>query len=228
MKVKQYTICALIALLILPLGGCRTDPPMASSRMMITPVPVLRQELAVSGTYVHRATGIEFPELFIPFQRVMVCQYDQAGDDISVGYFLNSYREPAVLTLYLYPSSPFYFQDAKRKAGDTEVVLDKHYQDVLSHILTSYKDPVVLDVEPYTLKQFGKILTGKRAIVKLKGFFDGQEQECISTLYLFCHQNWFVQYRVMYPSEVYELAEESTEKFIHDFPILPKMISKDF
>lgn len=221
---KPYTICALIAPLILSLSGCQVNP---AGPAMTSP-QISAREISVNGTYVHRATGIEFPELIIPFQRASVWEYDQTGNNIGVGYNLNSIREPAVLTLYLYPSSPTYFQDGKWKPVDTKAVFEDHYMDILVTILSSYKDPEIIDAAPFTLTQSGQTLRGKRAIVKLKEEFAGQEQECISCLYLFCCNSWFVQYRVTYPYAVYELAQESTEHFIRNFPVLPKMISQEF
>lgn len=228
MTVKQYTICAPVALLLLFWGGCQTDPPMTSSVTAAPSAAFFRQELTVRGTYVHRATGVEFPELFIPFQRAMVCQYDPAGNDVSVGYFFNSDREPSALTMYLYPSGPISVPHNTKTAAQPETLLDEHYMEILTHILTSYKDPAIIEMGPYALEQSGKVFTGRRAIVEIKESFEGQEQECISCLYLFCYNNWFVQYRVTYPSTVYDLARESTENFIHEFPILPKMISAGF
>lgn len=201
-------------------SGCRTGNPIPSASPAPAE-PVFRQELSVRGTYVHRATGIEFPELVVPFQRAMVCQYDRAGDDVSVGYVFNSDREPAVLTMYLYPSGPL----SANNAADLQALLDVHCADVLGYILTSSKDPEILQMGPYTLEQSGNRLTGRRAVVRLRGLFDGREQECISCLYLFWYHNWFIQYRVVYPFESRQLALETTETFIRDFPVLPKMIS---
>lgn len=227
MTAKQCIFCAPIALCLLFLGGCQTDPPRAASGTTTPSAAFFRQELTVRGTYVHRATGVEFPELFIPFQRAMVCQYDPAGNDISVGYFFNSDREPSALTVYLYPSGPYSLPHDTKTVAQPETLLDEHYMEILTHILTSYKDPAILEMGPYALEQFGKVFTGRRAIVEIKESFDGQEQECISCLYLFRYSSWFVQYRITYPSKVYDLARESTENFIHDFPVLPKMISMD-
>ena len=218
---KRHTICAIIALLILFLSGCRTEPEIIS-------LDIFAQEVSISGTYVHNATGVEFPEHFIPFERVSIWEYDQTGNNIGVGYNLSSIREPASLTLYLYPSSPSCFRDGQWKSMSPAAAFHEHYMDTLLNLLVSCKDPVVLDMKTYTLNQFGQSLTGKRAIVKLTGLFAGYEQECISCLYMFYYKNWFVQYRVTFPSEVYELAQESTENFIRNFPVLPKMISQDF
>lgn len=222
---KEYPFCAVFALLSLLLGGCQTAPKADSSPAASPVSPVFRQELTVRGPFIHRATGIEFPELFVPFQRAMVCQYDRTGDDISVGYVFNSDREPAALTVYLYPLAPFFPAQEAGKEAETQALLDVHYTDILSYILTASKDPVILQMGPYTLRQSGKALSGRRAVIKFRGAFDGTEQECISCLYLFCYKNWFIQYRVIYPSPAAELALESTENFIQDFPILPKMVS---
>lgn len=225
MTSKPYPFCADLALLSLLLIGCQATPPDGSAAADLSVWPVSPRQLSVAGPYIHRATGIEFPELFVPFQRAMVCQYDRAGDDVSVGYIFNSDREPAALTVYLYPIAPFFPGQEAAKTVEPQALLEVHYTDVLAYILTSSKDPVLLQMGPYTLRQFGQALSGRRAVIRIKGAFDGTEQECISCLYLFCYKNWFIQYRVMYPSRVVDLALESTEHFIQDFPILPPMVS---
>ncbi len=91
------------------------------------------KELSVKGTYVHPATGREFPELVGEFRRWRVTQY--GPDDISVGYNLESRVRRVAATVYVYPGAktPFSEELGAIKEGhssfkltfEQDVVLEK-------------------------------------------------------------------------------------------------------
>lgn len=172
----------------------------------------------MSGTYTHQATGVQFPEEFVPFVRVSIHEYDTAGDNVGIGYNLHSFREPTILTVYLYPGwSPS--QD--RPAAPPDVLLEEHYQGALVTILASHRDSKIISQEPFVLRQSGQTLRGGRAVVQFEEDFAGHEQVCSSCLYLFYYDNWFIKYRMTCPAAVYDLAQQYIEQFVLDFPILP-------
>ncbi len=205
---KPQTICALLAPLLLPLAGCLPGPGRAYEYET-------GREIMTEGLYVHRSSGVQFPETFIPFERVGILEYYETGDSVSVGYNFNSFREPTMLTVWLYP-----------RAGDgplnPDAVLAEQYEQSLWAILRSRLDCELLSEGAFTLRQNGRTVVGKRAIVRFEEEFVGQQQLCTSCLYLFYDSPWIIKYRVTYPASAYELAQESTERFIRDFPILPK------
>lgn len=207
-KIIVFVLAAVFSLF---LSGCPSNPAMTLPRQA-------GREVRMSGTYTHQATGVQFPEEFVPYVRVSIHEYDAAGDNVGIGYNLHSFREPTILTVYLYPGpSP----SQGRPAAPPDVLLEEHYQEALLTILASHRDPQIISQEPFVLRQAGQTLRGRRAIVRFREDFAGQEQDCSSCLYLFYHNHWFIKYRMTCPAEVYDLAQQYMEQFVLDFPILP-------
>lgn len=59
--------------------------------------------MALQGTYVHRGSGIEFPEQVGEFHRTAPRQYDEKGDDVGVGYARRVDGARLESTIFVFP-----------------------------------------------------------------------------------------------------------------------------
>lgn len=76
------------------------------------PVPAATPTvLSVTGTYVHERSKRRFPEQVGEFRRERVIQYDGLGQDVSVGYNLETPGRAIAATVYVYPIAGRAFSD---------------------------------------------------------------------------------------------------------------------
>ncbi len=204
-------IAALGGLLLL--NGCPGDPVPD-----YTP-EFEERELSVAGPYTHKGPGTVFPEQFGGFTRVRLIRYDADEENISAGYNLNSFREPIILTLYVYPGPQQ--TEAEKKFFTFDTTCSNHFTQTLLAILASHKQSRLIEEDSFLLKQPGGDLTGKRAAVRFHEPLAGREVDCTSLLYLFYDDGWFYKYRVTCPTWAYDLAEESIDSFIRQFILRP-------
>src|SRR4051812_20905501 len=120
MLFRQTSRIAVVLALALLLTACP-----APERVSTRP-----QEIAVSGEYVHKSSGMVFPVTFGDFDRVGVTRYDPTGENVGVGYNCRNLLHALAATIYIYPApGEGEFLDTKRQiqqAHPAAKVVEEH------------------------------------------------------------------------------------------------------
>jgi hypothetical protein len=140
---------------------------------------------------VHVASGFSFPPRIGSFERDpdAVIQYNDAGDDVSVGY--RDFDSLILATLYVYPAQGRSLADefAARQNELTEVHPDAKL------------------IATGNAKVTPRRVAARAATYTFAANFAGKARELRSTLLVAQSGKWFVEYRLSYPIENEAAAE---------------------
>jgi hypothetical protein len=153
-------------------------------------------DVAEGSAYEHAPSGFVFPASVGEFTRVSAWQYDDAGDNVSVGY--NHPETMTVATAYVYP------------ADDAEAA--EHIEQVKRDVLQVHPDARETSAGDWVLKQGGKTYAGLQAAYTFRDEFAGKERDLNSEAYLVRHGPNFVKFRITYPAEHAEAARSHVAK----------------
>ena len=148
---------------------------------------------------VHVLSGFSFPARIGSFQRDSSFVYNEAGDDVSVGYHENAAR--IVATLYVYPTHGSTL--AKELAMRENEVSQVHPD---AQLISSGNVAV-------TPKQ-NKALFASFTFV---ADFAGTQQKLLSDLVVAQMGDWFVEYRMSYPAESGDMAQPKLKLLLQTF-----------
>ena len=150
----------------------------------ITTLPSAFIQSSSDASLIHQRSGFSFPKQIGNFQREKATQYDQSGDDVSVGYNALNYAAPVAATVYIYPMYTSTI-NAEFRARQAEIIAN-HTEAQL--IKTS-----VIDVTP-------RHISALSASYIFNGIFAGKFQMLKSELLVAQIGNRYVEYRFTYPS----------------------------
>jgi hypothetical protein len=157
-----------------------------------------------ANSLTHVNSGFVFPFEVGEFQGgADVKQYDPSGNDVSVPYNFLKDEEFIAITVYVYAiPTP--------KTGQTvEAVLRGHFDALKAEILETYKGAKLSAEGDFTVR--GK--KGRRAAFQV--VFPMTTSQSNSELYLLIHKNWFVKYRVSYPTSAAASASPRVLEFLN-------------
>ena len=191
---------AVFCLLAAVMCGCVSQT--TASRLPVAPVPA-------SGTYTHAPSGFAFPETFEKFRRVSIIRYDDAGNNIGVGYNLDTPEIGVALTLYVRPA-------ARSESG---VLLPLSKQFDIEKYVVAHEHPGARVGPQLTppKTQNHEPNDGYAIAFRYSQMFDGYVREVTSLLYLFEYDGWLVKYRITYPLSQEAKAAVAAQVFVSDF-----------
>jgi hypothetical protein len=165
--------------------------------------------------YTHQNSGFSFPSNIEQFKRGSDIQfYDEAGNNFSVPYNVDTSNEKVIGTVYVYPGLKDYNVFPIPKLGQTpEYFIKEQYEGAKQSIIERYRARV-LSEENVRNKQSLLNPTGKKGTFE----YDAVNGETVkSLLYLFAHNGWIVKYRFTYPSKFDAVVTPQLEKFVELF-----------
>jgi len=184
----------LFAPMLLLLAGC----PTMSQHYLAQP-----QAIKAEGSYIHRPSGMTFPQAVGDFHRSAMFDYDMEGFDVSAGYDLTDFSRAITATVYVYPAPSLISIGspadvvASARATLTQGEFDKREREIFQ----AHPDAEKINESVVSLQQSGKSYSGKMASFEFEDFFGGQRLMLSSRLYLFCYvgDKWAIEYRFTYP-----------------------------
>ncbi len=193
----------LLAVGVTLLAGCATAPApeqgaeRANESAQENKIFVEKQD----GTLKHVMSGFLFPTRLGSFERGPVNQYNEQGDDVSVGY--NEYSSLIIATLYVYPThgSSLSEEFARRQ---NEIANFRDYSNVK---LVSTAN---VTVTPRKLKAM-------QASYTLTAGLAGKIRPVESVLLVAQQGDWFIEYRISYPAAHHDDALPKVQKLEHTF-----------
>lgn len=201
----NFKMKLLIVLPLLLLTGCIT--PRSSSKSLIFN--------SAQDVYIHQNTRFSFPGKIGKFKRDNDIRfYDEAGNNFSVPYNLDTPDEKAIGTIYIYPGLKDYNVFPIPKLGQTpEYFIKEQYEGAKESIIERYRARVISE-EDIRINRSMLNPSGKRGIFE----YDAVNGETVkSLLYLFAHNGWIVKYRFTYPSKFDAAVAPQLEKFVESF-----------
>ena len=186
------TVAIVIASLLLT--GC---PPTNPSS------PSLPDNHQVAASYIHKPSGMAFPQSVNDFQRVNITRYDKEGLDVPVGYDLFDPLRAIAATVYVYPAprvvsiaSP---PDVVAKAKD--IAAKGEFERRKQEILQAHSGAKLIQEKDISLVQTGATRLGRMARFESEDVFANKRQAVEGQVYLFCYVNgdWVIKYRFSYP-----------------------------
>jgi hypothetical protein len=173
-------------------------------------------EIKTRDTYVHVATGMQFPVKLAGFTRGRILQYDAAGDNISAEYTLQSYGfKIAELTVYIYPV------ETDPRLGP--LTLEKHFDEVRSLLFNIYTDAHNLVDGKITIGQPSGPQHGLMFSFEHRPPELFHSKPCYAKLYLFKYGPWFIKYRLTNPIKQDKKVKKQFDLFVQQltWPTLP-------
>jgi hypothetical protein len=199
-------IVSLIIITLLLLTGCISTNTTSSKSLILN---------SAQDVYTHEKSGFSFPATIDRFKRDKDIKfYDEAGNNFSVPYNLDTPNEKVVGTIYVYPSLRDYNVFPIPKFGQTpEWFLNEQYEGSKTSIIERYKARVMSESE-IRINRSMLNPSGKKGILE----WDAVNGETVLThLYLFTHKGWLVKYRFTYPGKFNAVVEPQLVKFINSF-----------
>ena len=187
------------------LAGC----PAASLRPAQAPrepAPIRAQ-----GTWRHEPSGLEFPERVGSFFRVAIHQFDEAGNDVGVGYNRIGEGTLIVFTVYVFP--PKAYADPPNPSA---TALQFHYERdgiraAHQGVTESWSRAVTFDRDDGSIE-------GSAAEFRYPERFADATTTVVSQLYLFQWARRCVKYRVSFPASHESIARPAVEAFLANAP----------
>ena len=208
-RVNRWSACAAAGLLgmafaLAPAGGAA---PAARPATKPTAVPTTRPagprpvKVEPNKPFAHAASGFVFPANVGAFRRATVHTFDDAGNNVAVGYADPSLK--IILTAYVYPHAGF--------------AADAHFRQTKADVLRANPAAKLLDEGPATAGPDGRQYPGLRARYGFVGRLAGVEQDVVSEAYLFACGGQFLKYRAMYPAADAKAAAGRVAYFLETF-----------
>ncbi len=166
------------------------------------------ETVAVQGPYVHRGSGVTFPERVAHMERVRVLRYDPDGLDVSGGYNCQNRLHPLIATAYIHPSPPLqsFGSPPDVVAGTRARLAQREFEMHRDNIIAMYRGARLIEERDTVQVDGGQSHPGKVAIIEFEDVedvfgFGGSKSLVRSHLYLFCYavENWTVKYRFTHP-----------------------------
>ena len=148
---------------------------------------------------VHALSGFAFPERIGAFRRGPVLRYNNAGDDVSVGYDEDSAE--IVATLYVYPTHG--------RTLEAEFAARQHE--------VSQAHPDAQLISSGNVAVTPKRISAPSASYTFAVEVAGGEQQLRSELLVAQAGNWFVEYRISYPAENQASAAAKIKTLLQKF-----------
>ena len=145
----------------------------------------------VRGTYRHPPSGFVFPERLGRFERVAVDQYDDAGNNVGVGYNLSLAESPIAFTIYVRPPG--------RTEDGATASFEHHFDAELRAIDHYHPDAEQVRRERTWTTQEARSIPGEMAEFIYSDRFAKQDQRVVSQLHLFEFERRIVKYRITFP-----------------------------
>lgn len=164
-----------------------------------------------AGTTIARLRAF-YKEKIGEFRRTDFHQYDEAGDDASVGY--NLFRKGRVLSFQVpWVAFTAYFYPAR---GDS---LDADLEIAIRDVTFKHEEAEVGEPEDVEVTRHGKKHKGRRVRLKFTHVFGGKEQPLASELYLFPGApGRLVKYRITFPAADAKALQKKVDEFAESFP----------
>ena len=173
---------------------------LAASTTMSTASQVFLQRSA-DGALVHSSSGFVFPIEVGSFLRDRVTQYDQAGDDVSVGYNNVSVDSPVAATVYVYPA----------RGGS----LTGEFANRQSEVTQFHPDAKLVATSSVVIAP--SQVTAMVASYAFTDVFAGVSQPLRSELLVAQFGEKFVEYRFTYPAAVEQACHNAVNAFEQKF-----------
>ena len=200
-KMKLFMVLSLLLL-----SGCITTRSISSKSLVFN---------SAQDIYLHENSGFSFPAKIENFRRDKDIKFfDEAGNNFSVPYNLDTQNEKAIGTIYVYPSLKDYNVFPIPKLGQTpEYFLKEQYEGAKKSIIERYQARVISENE-VRINRSMLNPSGRKGIFE----YDAVNGETVtSQLYLFAHKGWLVKYRFTYPSKFEAVVAPQLERFVDSF-----------
>lgn len=155
-----------------------------------------------------------YPQRIASFARTEVKQYDEGGDDVSVGYshFDEQTRETDIaVTVYFLPLPPA-----------PDAALDRYFGQCVGEVERAHPDSkrVTERAKIIRLRKNGRDYDGRLVEFTFAEDFGGlgKRQELISELWVFDDSPRAVKYRISYPKDRANAARARLAEFYQHFP----------
>lgn len=156
------------------------------------------------GTYLHRATGIEFPDKIAGLENVKVTDYEDRYPGLGIGV---SYRHSGIKAdIYLYkgrfPQIP---------QGINSPLITHHFEQVVGDIYNYEKKGAYQSVKKLSE---GKISLGHQSALSASFSYFEKDIERLSYIYLTGYDNHFLKIRFTYYQSVKTDGKASLSDFL--------------
>ncbi len=152
----------------------------------------------------HLNSGFVFPYRIADFEGgADVRQYDPSGNDVSVPYNLVKDDYSIAITVYVYAIP------TPKSGQNTDAVLREHFEGLKADILETYKEATLSSEGDFVVQK----KKGRKASFRIT--FPQLTFRSNSELYLLIHKNWFVKYRVSYPTSAAATASQHVSRFLN-------------
>jgi hypothetical protein len=172
---------------------------------LAAPAGAQEVQVAPGQTYVHAASGMQFPAQVGDFVRGRIHRY--GPDDESAGYHLGRASREITITVYVYPSP------ALSLAPDTDPVgvlaaqalmCSAQFDTAQQEIDAAYDDETLIGEGSSEMPYAGAVTLGHTASYNLTAptFWGRRNVPVRSDAYLYCYVGgrWSVKYRISYPA----------------------------
>ncbi len=147
---------------------------------------------------VHAASGFVFPFNVGAFRRSVAYTFDDAGNNLSVGYSDPSLK--IIMTAYVYPT--------------LGVPMDAHFKQTKADIVRVNAKAKLTKEGGITITQGKRQYEGQHARYEYIGLIAGVEHDVVSEAYVFVHGKNFVKFRLTYPAADAKAAAIRVEFFL--------------
>ena len=196
----MYPKSAIFALAML-CAGCTSKEPARHEPRRFEP----------DGPYLHRASGMSFPEALGGLTRTAITEYGKDATDISTGYNLLTPDLKAAITIYVYPapqitsigSPPNVIEGARKK------LCSDHFENVKLEIERAHPSAKLVDEGSIASPSPDFSGPAKRARYTMTEEYGARVQPLRSEADVFCYigGKWVIVYRTTAPADVdYEIA----------------------
>jgi len=161
--------------------------------------PSFSEGLLPSSPWVHRDSGFVFHEKVAGFMRGNAHQFDEAGQDVSVGYYF--YHPNIVATFYVYPTGGLTLEQelSRRESEVTDKYPDAKLVSTGTTTVGPKGDPAII------------------ATYAIPEMFDQPNQPKQSLLLIGQRGDWFVEYRISYDVSAGQVAVDAAQRFLKEF-----------
>ncbi len=206
LRPSSRAITASLVLIALALAGCqRAGPRPAAS------VYARAQQINITGTYHHPASGMDFPPAVGEFKRTSLVRYEEAGRNVSARYEIDSGVSRIVAVVYVYPAVPVAGSMRDERCASQ---LDAAGAD----LGRSHAGLHRVNNGEVTLDQEGGVHRGRRADFEYEEKLSLDTLPAVAQIYLFCRASdaWQLEYRFTRPRELN--AAPIIDDFMHRLP----------
>jgi len=202
---SRAIVASLVLAGLVALAGCQRGGPRPSAGFYAR-----AQEIRITGTYHHPASGMEFPPKIGEFERTSLVRYEQSGRNVSARYEISSGVSRIVAAVYVYPAAPVTGSMRDERCASQ---LDAATADMARTHVGLHR----IGLDDVTLDQ-GGLHSGRRADFEYDEKLSLDSLPATGQIYLFCRASdgWQVEYRFTRPRELN--AAPIIDDFLHRLP----------